>query len=150
MKSPNDLLLEQTSNIQPVYNIEQLVPFGVKVVVKDENPVSKVSSIGRSMKALTFEPYYNALRVLDPNTGKVKIFCDYVQLSSETSVIMRKDHRSLPKSPIESQHQPVTVTLPTLGKNHTSHHNQVPHHVEPAQNNDLPLSPTSNSVRQSE
>ncbi|MBW0472360.1 hypothetical protein O181_012075 [Austropuccinia psidii MF-1] len=150
MNSPNDLLLERTSTIQLVYNIKQLVPFVVKVVIKDENPVSKVSSIGHSMKALKFEPYYNALRVLDTNTGKVKISCDYVQLRSVTSVIMRKDHGSLPESPIESQYQPVTVILPTLGKSHTSHPNQVPHHVEPSQNNDLPLSPTSKSVRQSE
>ncbi|MBW0475978.1 hypothetical protein O181_015693 [Austropuccinia psidii MF-1] len=102
------------------------------------------------MKALTFEPYSDALRVLDPHTGKVKISRDYVQLRSETSVIMRKDHCSLPESPIESRPQPVTVTLPTLGKDHTSHPNQAPDHVGSAQNNDLPLSPTSNPVRQCE
>ncbi|MBW0500410.1 hypothetical protein O181_040125 [Austropuccinia psidii MF-1] len=80
------------------------------------------------MKALTFEPYSDVLRFLNPNTGKVKISCDYVQLRSETSVIMRKAHGSLPESPMESQHQPVTVILPPLGKIHTSHPNQVPHH----------------------
>ncbi|MBW0530793.1 hypothetical protein O181_070508 [Austropuccinia psidii MF-1] len=152
------MLVFRQIHVSPVYFapkgkvnllIEQIVPFGVEEVFRDENPVSKVRSVGWSIKALTFEPYSDALRGLDPNTGKVKITCNYFQLISETSVDIRKDHSLPPGSPIESPCQPVTFTLPKIGKSHTSHPNQVPHHADLPHNNGSPSSATSHSVRQS-
>ncbi|MBW0481482.1 hypothetical protein O181_021197 [Austropuccinia psidii MF-1] len=150
MNSPTDFLIKKTSTIQPICSIEKIVPFGVEVVFRDENPVSKVRSVGWSIKALTFEPYSDALRGLDPNTGRVKITCNYFQLISEVSVDIKKDHSLLPGSPIESPCQPVTFTLPKIWKSHTSHPNQVPHHADLPHNNGSPSSETSHSVRQSE
>ncbi|MBW0532727.1 hypothetical protein O181_072442, partial [Austropuccinia psidii MF-1] len=90
----------------------QIIPFGIKVVVENDNTASKVNAMGHSMKALTFEPFSDALRVLDPHTGKIRITRDYTQLKSETTVILQKNPSSLPRT--INPPQPREVTLPTL------------------------------------
>ncbi|MBW0540391.1 hypothetical protein O181_080106 [Austropuccinia psidii MF-1] len=116
-RSPNDVLSECQATIQPIYDLRKLVPFGIKVVARNENPTSKVNVTGRAMRALTFEPFSDALRVFDPSTGKVRITRDYAQLKSETSVSLRKDPLSLPL--MANQLLPRVATLPVL-KDQTS------------------------------
>ncbi|MBW0535667.1 hypothetical protein O181_075382 [Austropuccinia psidii MF-1] len=112
MKSPNDLLVSKSSTIQPVRDLSQLLPFGIKVMVKNEFPISKVHVVGKVMKALTYEPYSDALRVLDPISGKIKITQDFSQLKSDTTVILRKDPLVLPAQ--AEQSQPRMVNLAEL------------------------------------
>ncbi|MBW0522320.1 hypothetical protein O181_062035 [Austropuccinia psidii MF-1] len=112
MHSPNDVLLKKSSTIQPVHSLNCLLPFGIKVVIKNENPSSKVNPSGLVMRALTFEPYSDALRVLDAATGKVRVTRDYSQLKSETIVKLRKDPCVLPKEPVRMP--PRTIDLPVL------------------------------------
>ncbi|MBW0481112.1 hypothetical protein O181_020827 [Austropuccinia psidii MF-1] len=88
LRSPNDFLLKCHATIQTTPEPGKIIPFGIKVVVRNENTASKVNSMGHSMKALTFEPFSHALRVLDPLTGRVRVTWDYSQLRSETSVIL--------------------------------------------------------------
>ncbi|MBW0536611.1 hypothetical protein O181_076326 [Austropuccinia psidii MF-1] len=90
MKSPNDLLVSRSSTIQPIHDLNQLLPFGIKVMVKNKSPISKVHVVGKVMKALTYEPYSDSLRVLDTISGKMKITQDFSQLKSNTTVILRK------------------------------------------------------------
>ncbi|MBW0473783.1 hypothetical protein O181_013498 [Austropuccinia psidii MF-1] len=82
------------------------------IVVRNENTASKVNALGHSIKALTFEPFSDALRVLDPHTGKIRITRNYTQLKLETTVILRKNLSSLPHT--TNPPQPQAVTLPTL------------------------------------
>ncbi|MBW0467259.1 hypothetical protein O181_006974 [Austropuccinia psidii MF-1] len=99
-------------NIQPVFSLTKIVPFGVKVLIKKEYPASKINPTGQAMKALTFKPYSDALRVLDTVTGKIKVSWDYAQLKSETLVILRKNPSLLPIS--KNQVNVPTIPLPTL------------------------------------
>ncbi|MBW0514749.1 hypothetical protein O181_054464 [Austropuccinia psidii MF-1] len=112
LRSPNNVLLKHCAAIQPTFEPGQIIPFGIKVVIRNENPASKVNVMGHSMKALTFEPFSDALRVLDPSTGRVRITRDYTQLRPETSVILQKNPSSLPL--MINPPQPRVVTLPTL------------------------------------
>ncbi|MBW0548998.1 hypothetical protein O181_088713 [Austropuccinia psidii MF-1] len=112
MRSPNNILIEKKMTIQPVFSLTKIIPFGVKVLIKKEYPASKINPTGQAMKALTFEPYSDALRVLDTATGKIKVSRDYAQLKSETSVILRKNPSLLPTS--KNQVNVSTIPLPTL------------------------------------
>ncbi|MBW0543002.1 hypothetical protein O181_082717 [Austropuccinia psidii MF-1] len=111
MSSPNDELLKKSSTIQPMNNLNCFLPFGIKVFVKNENPSSKVDPSDQAMKALTFEPYSDSIRVLDVVTGKIRLTRDYSQLKSETTVTLRKDPCVLPRKPVRT---PQTVYLPIL------------------------------------
>ncbi|MBW0464440.1 hypothetical protein O181_004155 [Austropuccinia psidii MF-1] len=131
MSSPNDVQLRVSSTIQPIRNLNAFLPFGIKIVVKNENPGSKVNPSGQAMKALTFEPYSDALRVLDVVTGKIRVTCDYSQLKSETTVMLRKDPCVLPMQPVKAPPQttnlPVLMdSLPQLSLPITGHHEVVP------------------------
>ncbi|MBW0461459.1 hypothetical protein O181_001174 [Austropuccinia psidii MF-1] len=86
------------------------------------------------MRALTFEPFSDALRGFDPSTGKVRIARDYAQLKSETSVILWKDPLSLPL--MVNPPPPRVVTLPVL-KNQTSCAD-IPNSNQQAVNESLP------------
>ncbi|MBW0543078.1 hypothetical protein O181_082793 [Austropuccinia psidii MF-1] len=67
------------------------------------------------MKALTYEPYSDALRVLDTVSGKIKITQDFSQLKSNTTIILRKDPSVLPAQ-VEPP-QPHMVNIPQLRHN---------------------------------
>ncbi|MBW0497803.1 hypothetical protein O181_037518 [Austropuccinia psidii MF-1] len=112
MKSPNDVLFKHSAIIQPTFKPSQIIPFGIKVAVRNENSGSKVNVTASSMKALTFEPYSDVLRVLDPATGKIRVTRDYAQLKSETSVILWKDPSSL--LCMANPAQPRVASLPVL------------------------------------
>ncbi|MBW0485290.1 hypothetical protein O181_025005 [Austropuccinia psidii MF-1] len=87
MKSPNDLLVSRFFTIQPLCDLDQLLPFSIKLMVKNESLISKVHVVGKVMKALTYEPY---------SDGKIKITQDFSQLKSNTTIILRKDPSVLP------------------------------------------------------
>ncbi|MBW0531191.1 hypothetical protein O181_070906 [Austropuccinia psidii MF-1] len=112
MSSPNDVLLKYPSVIQPVNDINHFLCFRIKVFVKKKAPSSQVHAAGQVMSSLKFEPYADTLRVLDINTGKVKVTRHYAKLKSETTVILRKDPCSLPRQ--QGQTQPQLVDLPSL------------------------------------
>ncbi|MBW0510293.1 hypothetical protein O181_050008 [Austropuccinia psidii MF-1] len=112
MSSPNDVLQRKSSLIQPIHDLNTFLPFGIKVVLKNENPCSKVNPSGQAMKALTFKPYSDALRVLDVVKGKIRVTRDYSQLKSETTVMLRKDPCLLPIQPVKTPLQ--TTNLPVL------------------------------------
>ncbi|MBW0540065.1 hypothetical protein O181_079780 [Austropuccinia psidii MF-1] len=114
MKSLNEVLSELSSLIQPTISYHRLLPFGIKVVVKNEKPISKISCTGQAMKALTFEPYSDALRIYDPETNRIRITRDYTQLKSETAILLRKPQESLPQL-IKKGYSNET-SLPVLGR----------------------------------
>ncbi|MBW0535459.1 hypothetical protein O181_075174 [Austropuccinia psidii MF-1] len=114
MKSPNEVLSELSSTIQPTISYHRILPFGIKIVVKNEKPISKISCTGQAMKALTFEPYSDALRVYDPVTNRVRITRDYTQLKSETAIVLRKPQESLPQT--IKKGYPNETSLPVLGR----------------------------------
>ncbi|MBW0466237.1 hypothetical protein O181_005952 [Austropuccinia psidii MF-1] len=109
---PNNVLSEHHATIQQIHDLCKIIPFGIKVVVRNENPASKVDVTGHAMRALTFKSFSDAVRVLDSSTGKVRITQDYAQLKSEKSVILWKDPSSLPL--IANPPQLQVATLPVL------------------------------------
>ncbi|MBW0565037.1 hypothetical protein O181_104752 [Austropuccinia psidii MF-1] len=90
------------------------------------------------MKALTYEPYSDTLRVLDPSTGKIKVSQDYMQPRSDTTVILCQKPETLPYS--SEICQPRMVLLPLLkdlyedSDNHVSGHNNTKDHDNPSNN----------------
>ncbi|MBW0534728.1 hypothetical protein O181_074443 [Austropuccinia psidii MF-1] len=87
-KSPIDKLDESNSKIEPRIDFNKILPFGIKVIVKNNTTPSKVDMPGRTMRALTFEPYSDALRVLDPQTGQIKITQDYAVSPNPMSLVL--------------------------------------------------------------
>ncbi|MBW0560613.1 hypothetical protein O181_100328 [Austropuccinia psidii MF-1] len=75
-KSPTDKLDASNCRIEPKINLKNILPFGIKVVIKS-NISNKIDMPGKIMRALTFEKYSDALRVLNIKTGQIKITRDY-------------------------------------------------------------------------
>ncbi|MBW0477008.1 hypothetical protein O181_016723 [Austropuccinia psidii MF-1] len=112
LKSENDVLSKHSETIKPTFKPSQIIPFGIKFVVRDESSGSKVNVTASSMKALTFEPYSDALRVLDSSTGRIRVTHDYAQPKSKTLVIIQKYPSSLPC--MATPPQPQVASLPVL------------------------------------
>ncbi|MBW0500504.1 hypothetical protein O181_040219 [Austropuccinia psidii MF-1] len=138
MVSSNDFLKSNQIFIQPMIELKKLVPFGIKVFIKNENTSSKVNPTGISMKALTYEPYSDALRVLDPSNGKIKASQDYIHPRSDTTVILCQKPETLLYSAEICQQRMVSLTLLTDfsedSDNHFSGHDNTKDHDTPSNN----------------
>ncbi|MBW0522419.1 hypothetical protein O181_062134 [Austropuccinia psidii MF-1] len=52
---------------------------------------------GITLRALTFEPYSDALRVLDPQTGQIKITRDYAVSPNPMSLVLQQPENTPPQ-----------------------------------------------------
>ncbi|MBW0557627.1 hypothetical protein O181_097342 [Austropuccinia psidii MF-1] len=90
------------------------------------------------MKALNYESYSDALRVLDLSNGKIKVSRDYIQPRSDTKVILCQKPETLPYS--AELCQPRMVSLPLLkdlsedSDNHVSGNDNTEDHDTPSNN----------------
>ncbi|MBW0582708.1 hypothetical protein O181_122423 [Austropuccinia psidii MF-1] len=95
-KSPMDKLDEFNCRIEPKINLKNILPFGIKVVIKS-NAENKIDMPGKIMRALTFEKYSDALRVLNIKTGQIKITCYYEVSSNQVKAEIHKPENFLPR-----------------------------------------------------
>ncbi|MBW0509229.1 hypothetical protein O181_048944 [Austropuccinia psidii MF-1] len=97
------------------------------------------------MKALTYEPYSDTLRVLDPSTGKINVSRDYIQPRSDTTVLLCQKPETLPYS--AEICQPRMVSLPLLkdlsedSDTHVSGHDNTKDHETPSNNQPVIVPP---------
>ncbi|MBW0481583.1 hypothetical protein O181_021298 [Austropuccinia psidii MF-1] len=94
-KSPMDKLDEFNCRIEPKINLKNILPFGIKVVIKS-NTTNKIDMPGKIIRALTFEKYSDALRVLNIKTGQIKITRDYEVSSNQVKGEIHKPEYVLP------------------------------------------------------
>ncbi|MBW0548459.1 hypothetical protein O181_088174 [Austropuccinia psidii MF-1] len=118
-KSPIDKLDESNSRTEPRIDFNKILPFGIKVIVKQNTAPSKVDMPRRTMKALTFEQYSDALRVLHPQTGQIKITRDYSVSPNPISPVLQQPENTLPQESavkillnLTIQDEPPKQTLP--------------------------------------
>ncbi|MBW0524631.1 hypothetical protein O181_064346 [Austropuccinia psidii MF-1] len=118
-KSPIDKLEESNSKIEPRIDFNKILPFGIKVIVKKNITQGKVDMPGKTMRALTFESYSDALRVLDPQTGQIKITQDYAVSLNPMNLVLRQPENTLPQDSaikivlkVPSPNKPSTQTKP--------------------------------------
>ncbi|MBW0571732.1 hypothetical protein O181_111447 [Austropuccinia psidii MF-1] len=77
MKSPTSILHYQHDLIEPELHLNRLFTFGIKVTIKLINLSSKIEPSGETLQALTFERYSDGLRLLNLETGKVRVSRDF-------------------------------------------------------------------------
>ncbi|MBW0535557.1 hypothetical protein O181_075272 [Austropuccinia psidii MF-1] len=149
--SPIDKVDEYNSRIEPKIDLTRILPFGMKVIVKNNTKPSKLDLPGEIMKALTFEKYSDSLRVLDPKTGRIKVTRDYTVPNHQISSIIRHPEETLPheskliiRLPKQSQPQDCSSSVQsnivtnqeslttTTAKSKDKHYEYVPYYEQPS------------------
>ncbi|MBW0534081.1 hypothetical protein O181_073796 [Austropuccinia psidii MF-1] len=98
MKTPISVLNEKNCLIEPEIDLKRLVSFGTKVMVKVSNPSSKIAPRGEVLRALTFEKYSDGLRLLNLETGKIRVSRDYTLTARNPSLSMNQPASVLPNA----------------------------------------------------
>ncbi|MBW0563613.1 hypothetical protein O181_103328 [Austropuccinia psidii MF-1] len=99
MKTPAGLLASKHCLIEPEVNLDRLIPFGIKVTTRIPNPVSKIEPRGEILRALTLEKYSEGMRLLNLETGKIKVSRDYVVTAKNPTLSVNQPESLLPSGP---------------------------------------------------
>ncbi|MBW0475214.1 hypothetical protein O181_014929 [Austropuccinia psidii MF-1] len=65
------------SLIEPEIDLHRIVPFGIRITTKIVNPTSKIVPRGEVLRELTFERSSDGLRLLNLETGRIRVSQDY-------------------------------------------------------------------------
>ncbi|MBW0545051.1 hypothetical protein O181_084766 [Austropuccinia psidii MF-1] len=96
MKTPFCVLNNRNSLIEPEVDLRKLIPFGIKVTVWLINTSSKIEPRGEVLRALTFEKYSDGLRLLNLETGKIRVPRDYTLSGRNPTLSMNQPASALP------------------------------------------------------
>ncbi|MBW0498668.1 hypothetical protein O181_038383 [Austropuccinia psidii MF-1] len=96
MKTPASVLNKKNCSIEPEIYLKRIVPFGMKVTAKISNPSSKIEPQGEMVQALTFERYSDGLRLLNLETGKIRVSRDYTFRAHNPTPSMNQPVSALP------------------------------------------------------
>ncbi|MBW0588870.1 hypothetical protein O181_128585 [Austropuccinia psidii MF-1] len=96
MKAPFSVLNNRNSVIEPEVDLRKLIPFGIKVTVRLINTSSKIEPRGEVLRALTFEKYLDGLRLLNLETGKIRVSRDYTFSGRNPTLSMNQPASALP------------------------------------------------------
>jgi hypothetical protein len=114
-KSPVSVLVNNCSTIEQVRHVQTLLPFGLKVYVHNQSPLSKLLPPSKPFLFLGYEPRSDALCFLDPLSCRVVISQDYtpsiLSFPYNSTKGMIKLHSTLPTS-CSSTEEYVTVSMP--------------------------------------
>ncbi|MBW0494505.1 hypothetical protein O181_034220 [Austropuccinia psidii MF-1] len=122
-KSLMDKLDEFNCRIEPKINLKNILPFGIKVVIKS-NTANKIDMPGKIMRALTFKKYSDALRVLNIKTG---LFLKLPHQDDSQKQVLPPQ-----KNEIETQNSTTSLLSSDLNKNPSNEHYQyVPFYEQP-------------------
>ncbi|MBW0576753.1 hypothetical protein O181_116468 [Austropuccinia psidii MF-1] len=155
MESPITVLKRRHSLIEPKINLYRLVPFGIRITTKIVNPTSKIAPQGEVLRALSFERYSDGLRLLNLETGKIRVSRDYRPAVNTSMPTLHQPSSALPISQsfkiklrvptslsnvpdaINDSHEPVNPTepasvVPMTGK--LKNYDYVPYYKEAPRN----------------
>ncbi|MBW0548763.1 hypothetical protein O181_088478 [Austropuccinia psidii MF-1] len=96
MKTLASLLDSKHCLIDPELNLEKPIPFGMKVTTRIPNLASKIEPRGEVLRELMFEKYSNSMQLLNLESGKIKVSCDYTVTASNPTLSMNQLESSLP------------------------------------------------------
>ncbi|MBW0531393.1 hypothetical protein O181_071108 [Austropuccinia psidii MF-1] len=99
MKTPAGVLACKHFLIEPEVSLDRLIPFGMKVTTRIPNPASEIEPRGEILRALTFEKYSDGMRLLNLETGKIKVSHDYVVTANNPTLSMNQPESLLPSGP---------------------------------------------------
>ncbi|MBW0566595.1 hypothetical protein O181_106310 [Austropuccinia psidii MF-1] len=99
MKTPASILNKKNRSIKPEIDLKRLVPFGMKVTGKISNPSSKSEPQGEILQSVTFERYSDGLRLLNLQTGKIRVSRDYTPRVHNPTPSMNQPVSALPNVP---------------------------------------------------
>jgi hypothetical protein len=104
--SPVSVLSEHNLLLEPVCDINKMVPFGLKVYVSHCSP-SKISTPSSPSICLGYEPNLGALRFFDSTRQHVIISCDYkpfkLSFPYNSPNSINKPPETLPRAVIEPE-----------------------------------------------
>ncbi|MBW0536023.1 hypothetical protein O181_075738 [Austropuccinia psidii MF-1] len=112
MKSPTSTLCDRNCSIEPETNLNRLVPFGIKVTTKIINSSSKTEPRGEILWALNFEKYSDGVRLLNLETGKIRVSQDFTPIVINPTLSMNQPQQVLPTTSLLT----VKLHIPTLEK----------------------------------
>ncbi|MBW0539744.1 hypothetical protein O181_079459 [Austropuccinia psidii MF-1] len=96
LKTPAGVLDSKHCLIGPEVNLDRLIPFGMKVTTRIPNTASKIEPRGEILRALTFKKYSDGMRLLNLETGKIKVSRDYVVTANNPTLSMNQPESLLP------------------------------------------------------
>ncbi|MBW0478163.1 hypothetical protein O181_017878 [Austropuccinia psidii MF-1] len=136
MDSTTTVLKRKHSLIEPEINFHRLVPFGIRITTQIVNPTSKIAPQGEVLRALTFERYSDGLRLLNLETGKIRVSRDYRPAANTVMPTMHQPSSALPITTNDSHKtadlpEPASV-VPTTEK--LKKNNYVPYYKEAPRN----------------
>ncbi|MBW0588598.1 hypothetical protein O181_128313 [Austropuccinia psidii MF-1] len=146
MKTPASVLNKKNCSIKPEVDFKRLVPFGMKVTEKISDPSSKIEPQGEILQALTFEKYSDGLRLLNLETGKIRVSCDYTLTACNPTPSMNQPASVLPNAsslkiklriPSSKPEEQSTIAQPSsqsIDAEHTSRPSHTPAIYEPSKN----------------
>ncbi|PLW32187.1 hypothetical protein PCASD_21681 [Puccinia coronata f. sp. avenae] len=113
--SPVNVLAELNMCIEPIRDVNKLVPFGLKVYVS-QRPPSKISVPSRPLICLGYEDHSDALRFFDSTQRHIVISRDYtpskISFLYNSSASLFKPPDTLPKA-IRPPSDSVTFSIPS-------------------------------------
>jgi hypothetical protein len=144
-KSPMSMLVDSDAKIEQVRHVQTLIPFGMKVFVHNQKPISKIVPPSKPLLFLGYEPCSDAMRFLDPVSRRIVISRDYtpsvLNFRYNSSNAMMKLASTLPNSngEIPDKERFVTVHVPE-DKSSNNHQSAISPFVTP------PFSPVSQTA----
>ncbi|MBW0523917.1 hypothetical protein O181_063632 [Austropuccinia psidii MF-1] len=96
MKKPVYVLRKRNCLIKPEVDLKGLIPFGMKFMAKISNPSPKIEPRGEVLRALTFKEYSDGLPILNIETGKIKVSCNYTLSAHSPTLSMNQPASVLP------------------------------------------------------
>ncbi|MBW0476036.1 hypothetical protein O181_015751 [Austropuccinia psidii MF-1] len=136
MKSPTTTLHDRNCSIEPKTDLNRLVPFGIKVTTKITNPSSKIEPRGEILQALTFEKYSDGLRLLNIETGKIRVSQDFTPTVVNPMLSMNQPQQVLPTTSSLTVNVVPTVessqVVPSAQK--SKHYDYVPYYKQAPKN----------------
>ncbi|MBW0557621.1 hypothetical protein O181_097336 [Austropuccinia psidii MF-1] len=98
MKTPFSVLNNKNSLIKPQVDLRKLITFGIKVTVRIINTSSKIEPQGEVLRALKFEKYSIGLRLLNLETGKIRVSHDYTLSGRNPTLSMNQPESVFPSA----------------------------------------------------
>ncbi|MBW0489886.1 hypothetical protein O181_029601 [Austropuccinia psidii MF-1] len=96
MKTSASVLNNKNCSIEPEVDLKRLIPFGMRVTVKISNFSSKIEPHGEILHALKFEKYSDSLRLINLETGKIRVSPDYTLTAHNPTLSMSQQVSALP------------------------------------------------------
>ncbi|MBW0537430.1 hypothetical protein O181_077145 [Austropuccinia psidii MF-1] len=109
MNSPQQLLEITKMSIDKSIKLNSLIPFGMKTTVHVKNSKSKLDPKGETLKALTYESYFDGMRFYNQETKKIRIIHEFQLPQIQGGLQICQDLDNLPMAGMEHKNHEIPI-----------------------------------------